>query len=164
MILHQYNTASYLDTKIHEFWITFKKDMLKLTTQSWAEEDRRGKTYTHWKVMQYQSVLSLLTLIYIDVTKNGTIHTDWSYYNTKYNIDNLRKCLACNCIDLDKALAIFGFPFQTCGSGIECMNIENTFIVEGDSCDDVILPDGLRITEDGQPRVTEDGTNYRIIE
>lgn len=132
MLLHQYNNASYLDTKINEFWTVFKKDILKLTLLSWKEEDNRGKTFTLWKVMQYQSLLGLLILIYIDVTKNSQIRTDWSYYNTKYNLDAKRKCLACNCIDLDKALTIFGFPFKTCEGGIECLSVENTFKIEGD--------------------------------
>lgn len=153
MILHQYNNSSYLGVKINDFWIAFKSDILKLTTKSWKEEDNRGSSLTHWKIMQYYNVLSLMILIYFDIEKNKTIYSEWSYYNTKYKLDEYRKCLACECIDLDKILTIFGFPFAECTEGIECMNIETTFIVESDSCED----DVVRATEVSVARVTEYG-------
>lgn len=166
MILHQYNNASYLDTKIREFWLIFKTDILKLSNLSWKEEDYTGKSYNQWKVMQYYSVLSLIILLYLDIQKNKTVHTNWDYYNTKYKLDEKRKCLACECIDLDKILTIFNFPFINCGGGIECMNIENTFIVEGDNCNDTgddTPPDFSRLTEIDEVRVSENNF-IRVIE
>lgn len=132
MILHQYNTNSFLDTKIRNFWTTFKADILKLTFKSWKEEDYRGKTYTQWRITQYHNVLTLMILLIFDIKKNGKVHTDWAYYNTKYKLDTYRKCLACECIDLDKVLAIFGLPFKDCTGGIECMGIQLTFQIEPD--------------------------------
>ncbi len=160
MILHQYNSASYLDVKIREFWTTFKSDILKISTLSWKQEDYAGKSYNQWKVMQYYSALSLVVLIYLDVQRNASLNYDWSYYNSKYDLDNKRKCLACECIDLDKILTIFGFPFTTCGGGIECMSNEQTFIVEGgDDCTEGFriteTPSFRRVTEDGEPRIIE---------
>lgn len=164
MLLHQYNTASYLDNKIQEFWKTFKTDIIKFTNKSWKDEDLAGKSYAQWNVAQYHYVLSLMILIYLDVKKNGTIYTTWDYYNTKYDLDTKRKCLACECIDLDKALAIFGFPFTTCGNGIECMNIENTFIVEGEDCPVIVPPPVIagKEFEDGVSFEFEDGITYEF--
>lgn len=164
MLLHQYNTASYLDGKIKDFWIMFKSDILKLTTKSWKEEDNAGSSYSQWKVMQYYNVLSLVILIYLDVQKNQTIYTDWSYYNTKYDLDAKRKCLACECIDLDKVLELFGFPFNNGLPEIEGFNIENTFIIEGSICDTSDeIPADARMTEDNILRDLET-TDFRIIE
>lgn len=141
MILHQYNKNSYLDTKIKEFWSVFKVDILKLTNKSWKEEDYRGKTYTHWQIQQYYNALGLVLLLVLDIKKNGNVYTDWSYYNTKYKIDDYRKCLACACIDLDKILSIFGLPFEDCEGGIECRGIEITFEVEPDTQPDTPFGD-----------------------
>lgn len=158
MLLHQYNNASYLDNKINEFWITFKSDILKLTAKSWKQEDYSGLSYAQWQVAQYHHVLSLMILMYLDIEKNKTIYTTWDYYNTKYGIDAKRKCLACDCIDLDKVLTIFGFPFTTCGGGIECMNIENTFIVQNQECDMPLA----KVFEDDEPFEFEDGSIYEF--
>lgn len=160
MVLHQYNSASYLDTKIQEFWSTFKSDILRLTLKSWKEEDYVGKSYTQWNVMQYHNVLSLVILLYLDVRKNSTVHTTWAYYNTKYKLDTYRKCLANDCIDLDKVLTIFGFPFQDLGEGIQSMEIEETFEIQGETCTGRCL----RVLEDGTPRVIEGASSLRVLE
>lgn len=159
MVLHQYNTASPLDNKVQEFWILFKDKIIALTEKSWKQEDYTGKSYAQWEVMQYHNILSLVILMYIDIKKNSTVHPDWAYYKDKYKLDLYRKCLACSDINLDKILDIFGLPFRICGSGIECMNIENTFIVSGIDCGNPCI----RVLEDDTARATEDDI-VRILE
>jgi hypothetical protein len=159
MVLHQYNTASFLDNKVQEFWSLFKKDIIKWTEKSWKEEDYTGKSYAQWNVMQYHNTLSLIILMYLDIEKNKLVYPNWSYYNTKYKLDLYRKCLACANIDLDKVLDIFGLPFRICGEGIECMEIENTFIVSGIECGNPCI----RVLEDGTPRETQNDV-LRILE
>ena len=168
MVLHQYYNASILEQKIQEFWSLYKTDLLKLSRDSWKQEDLRGQSYTQWKIMQYYNILSLVILLYFDVLKNGTVYTTWSYYNTKYNLDEVRKCAACNCIDLDKILAIFGFPFNDCIGGIECMRIEtpeieSTFIVEGEEECPSNENLRIRVIVDRTPRIDQD-INYRYIQ
>ncbi len=124
MILHQYNTSTYLEDRIEAFWNLYKVKILELNTRAWKEEDLRGESLTQWSIMQYYNVLSLVILIYLDIKKNNTIYPTWSYYNTKYDLDNKKKCLACNNIDLDKILNIFDLPFTSIGEGIGAMEIE----------------------------------------
>lgn len=130
MILHKYSNDNYLDGRIRAYWLFFKADILALTTKGWNEEDLRGKSCTQYKVMQYYYLLYILILLYEDLKANSVLQPSWSYYNTKYNIDGLRKCLACIGIDIDKALAVFNFPLVPCINGLECMDVEGSFIVE----------------------------------
>lgn len=128
MILHNpNNNSSYLDGRIYAFWLKFKSDILRISKSGWKEEDYKGATFCQYKVMQYYGVLYLLIAIYIDVQRTKQT---WDYYVTKYDLNTKRKCLACNGIDLDKALAIFDFPLSTCTGGIECMGVGIDFIVE----------------------------------
>jgi len=153
MVIHQYNNISYLDDKIQAFWKLYKDEIFKLSQLSWKQEDITGKSYAQWHAFQYHNALRLVILLYLDIEKNGKIYTTWEYYKTKYKLDKYKECLVCAGIDLDKILNIFNLPFEDCTGGIECMDVEGTFIVEGgDNCGIACI----RILENGTPRITED--------
>lgn len=129
MILHIPTNTNYLSQKIEDFWIYFKGQILDLTNKSWNEENYTGSSFLQWKTMQYYNTLYLCILIYLDVQQTGGVNTSWSYYENKYNLCKIQKCLACDGIDLKKALEIFDFPFNDIGS-IENGEIEISFIIE----------------------------------
>lgn len=122
LLLHNINNANitYLDTKIKEFWDLNKSAILSNNANQFNEEDLKGKSFYQWSSMSYYYVLNLLLLIQID--KNHS-QKEWSYYYEKYNITNIKKCLSCIGINLNKNLEIFGFPITEAGV-IEQQNVQ----------------------------------------
>ncbi len=113
----------------------FYKDTIKgLVRQQWHEEDITGISCTQYVTSQYYLAFMFVALIHQE-TEDG-INTEWSYYEDTYSIDKKRKQFACNGIDLDDILSIFGLPLgviDTNAGGIETQKIESTFKVEGDT-------------------------------
>lgn len=134
LLIHNINSATItdLDLKIKAFWDLNKLVILSNNSEQWNDEDLKGKSFAQWKSMTYFYLLALLQLIYNDIN-----HTqqEWSYYQEKYDLENIKKCLHCIGINLDKNLNIFGFPI-ICENGIECLDIESSLEVEPEDLDE----------------------------
>lgn len=128
LYLHSYTTNSVLNNKIKEFFIYFKPQIIELSKKQWNEEDLKGKSNYQFLIQDIYYLLYLLILIDIDISITGKFYS-WDYYKTKYNIEKLEDCFNCKKINFKKAIEIFGF-FNNCNEGIECIETENTFIVE----------------------------------
>lgn len=136
MLIHNINSANItsLDVQIKSFWTLNKNAILLNDKVQWNDEDLTGKSFAQWKSMSYYYLLSLLTLIQIDISHTSKL---WSYYYEKYNLANLKKCLSCIGIDLNKNLQVFGFPTNSIDEVVEPMSIEDTFEVEIESIDPI---------------------------
>lgn len=122
------NKTTDLENLMTKVFSIYRKDILALHTKEWKEEDITGKSCIQYKIYQYYLAIYYVILIYIEL-KQG-IHTDWEYYTKKYNTDSIRKCLACDGIDLNTILNTFGLPTTECEGGIECMGLEESFEIE----------------------------------
>lgn len=111
MLLHNINNSNitYLDTKIKSFWDFNSASILAINTKQFNEEDLKGKSFLQWKSMTYYSLLSLLMIIQLDLDHS---QKDWSYYVTKYKLEDISKCLHCLGIDLKKNLENWQFPIS----------------------------------------------------
>ncbi|SRR6266403_4042359 len=122
------NKTTELETYIANVFSLYRKDILSLHYKEWKEENISGKSCIQYKVYQYYLAIYYVILIYLEL-KQG-INTDWNYYIKKYNLDKISKCLACDNIDLESILKIFGLSITTCIDGIECIGVEESFEVE----------------------------------
>jgi hypothetical protein len=128
LYLHSYKINSVLNTKIKNFFSYFKPQIIELSKKQWNEEDLKGKGTTQFIIQDIYYLLYLFILIDIDTSITGKFY-NWEYYKTKYNIEKLEDCINCKGINFKKAVEIFDF-FKNCNEGIECIEVENTFIVE----------------------------------
>lgn len=122
------NKTTELETYIANVFSLYRKDILALHIKEWKEEDISGKSCIQYKIYQYYLAVYYVILIYLEL-KQG-INTDWNYYESKYKISTIRKCLSCDKIDLNAILNIFGLPSTTPDGGIEDMGLEETFEIE----------------------------------
>lgn len=109
LLIHSINNANitYLDTKIKAFWDLNKTAILANNTIQFNEEDLKGKSFYQWKSMSYYYLLGLLILIQLDINHTGK---EWSYYYEKYDLANIKKCLNCININLNKNIDLFFAP------------------------------------------------------
>jgi hypothetical protein len=129
-MLHSKKLISTLDKAVDDFFTAYKPQLLLLSQAQWKSEDYRGKSYQQWTAMQYYNFLYLLSLMYREIDRTKNFNRDWTYYVSKYNLNEVQKCLGCYGIDWTKGLEAFGFNDLFPG-GIENMDIESTFIISG---------------------------------
>ncbi len=130
MILHQFNSSTYLEGRIKAYWDKYSNEVNALHEKQSKDEDLKGKSLNQWKIMQYYYVMYLMILIYLD--KQLHKNQSWSYYITKYNLVKYQECLACVKIDLKTILTIFNFSSITQTDGVETLEIETTLEIEPD--------------------------------
>lgn len=128
-MIHTVGNISQLHTNVDNYFNTFKDDILIKTRLGWDEEDLRGKSYQQWKVMQYYNLLYYLIIMYNDYLLLSSSQP-WSYFVSKYNLRDIKDCVACEGIDFRAALESFGFPGEI--NGIEELEVEKTLEVTGD--------------------------------
>lgn len=127
MYLSTYNKPTFLEERINEAFLYYEKEIIALHKEGWNEEDLNEVTSKHFKVEQYQAIIQLIILIYLEIIRG--VNTDWEYYVNKYKLDSYKKCLICYQINIDKILSIFQLP-SVGETGINFSQIENSFIVE----------------------------------
>lgn len=130
------NKITELENYINKSFSLYRNEILALHLKQWKEEDISGKSCSQYKAYKYHLAIYYVILIYLEL-KQG-IHTDWIYYNNKYKLDTIKKCLACDNIILEKLLNIFGLPSTICDGGIECMSLEESFIIEPELLEETI--------------------------
>lgn len=116
-----------LNTYLYNYWQLYNDDINTLNARWWKDEDIWGSSCRMYKVYQYYFAFYYVELIYIEY--NRGFNTEYSYYETKYNIEETRKKLGCNGINLSRIFEIFGL-FLSENDGIEGMGIEQSFVVE----------------------------------
>ena len=136
-MLHSNATISSLHSLVDTYFQNYKSTLTSLSSKGWNEEDLKGKTYQHWKVMQYYNLLYLLCIIRLEYDKlKGK--KNWSYFVSKYKLNDIKDCLACEGIKLDTALELFGFPTSDSG-GVSYDEIETTLQIYGGDIDPALL-------------------------
>lgn len=116
-----------LESRIYNS-IKGKKETLIANSKSFVKKEKLyGKDCNVYKYSMEFAAMFLVGLIYDEYLWG--LNNEWSYYVTKYDLENKRKCLACYGVSLDYYLGKFGLIPDSNGflSGIENMKIEQTF-------------------------------------
>lgn len=123
---------AHIDNLLKEAFLLYKTDILKLHNKVWKDEDYEGESCNQFVLYQYYLAIYFVVLIWLYVQQNP--NKTWVEIEEHFDINNKRKQLACNNIDLDKILNIFSLPLKgTCHGGIENMGFEHCFIIEPSS-------------------------------
>jgi hypothetical protein len=96
--------------KWYTYFNYYKSDILDLQSKLFNQEDYKGTSKIHYRIQQYYLAFDLVKLIWLELSWNSQ---PWSYYETKYDLDNKRRILGCLGIDLDVILNIFGISTTT---------------------------------------------------
>ena len=130
MFIRDINKTTKLETYINNSFLLYKDDILILHSKQWKEEDISGQSCIQYKIYNYYLTIYYVILIYLEI-KDG-VNLEWNYYEEKYKLNKISKCLACNNINLNKILNIFGLPLTICteDGGIECMGLQENFEIE----------------------------------
>lgn len=124
----RYNKNTVLETYISKSFLLFKDVIIDRHKKQYKEEDIKGSSCVQYSIMDIYLSILFVVLIYNDVI--STNNTSWEYYNNKYCIDRIRKCLACKGIDIDLILNVFGLPYEGTIEGINFDIIGSTFEIE----------------------------------
>ena len=112
-----------VDTYVARMFALHRLSIMELHGKQWNEEDIKGYSNIQYRIQQYYLAYYFALLIWYEV--NEGLNKAWKYYEVKYDIDRIRKALACNNIDLDQILAVFDLPI-TDTLGINNIGISNT--------------------------------------
>ena len=72
MLLHQFNSSTYLEGRIKAYWDKYSNEVNALHEKQSKDEDLKGKSLNQWKIMQYYYVMYLMILIY---SSNVTVYS-----------------------------------------------------------------------------------------
>ena len=145
----RYNNTTIIDDYWKEYYQLYRTTIVSTIQNGWKQEDVWGITCDYNIVRKFQYTFFYVLMIYLEI-KRGIV-TDWTYYEVKYDILNVRKCLTCYGIRLDDVFDIFNL--NNGEYGIENIGIELTYEVE---------PDTLPITG-GSRYYMYHGLNYTTI-
>lgn len=110
-----------------------KTNLMKSLNTFFKQQSIWGESCEHFNTEKYYMTFLYGVLITQDISHNKDAQT-WEYYKNKFEFDEIKKCFACNGINLTDSLKPFGFPFTTnTNGGIEYMGIEDTFEIEPSS-------------------------------
>lgn len=149
-----------LESLINQAFQIYRSSVLSLTKKQWKEEDLKGKSLVQYSVAQYYYSIYIAVMMYNEIQR-GFPH-DPSYYIDKYSIENIRKCLACEGIDIDKILEVFDLPPEESSRGIELMEIENNMIVGPYSANNLI-PTAPSVPIDLRALISLPNSCYNLI-
>ena len=122
------NKATDIEIKWNTWWKSIKFKVLELSEKQFITEDVYGKSKIQYKIYQYYLAFYLVLLVYLEY-KSG-YNTNWNYYIKKYKLETKKHNLACNGVNLNILLSVFGLPRVFTNGGIEDMVIETSFEVE----------------------------------
>lgn len=125
-MLSTYKTPSAIESYINNIFKVNKNSIVSNFLKQINDEQLKGESCRQYNFSFYLS-LYLVILVYNDFLKYP--NKTWSYFVSKYNLLEHKKCLACDGINLDTILASFMLPPLNI-SGIEGMQIEQNLEVE----------------------------------
>lgn len=126
-MLGTYKNPTNLELYINNAFKSYKNSIVNNFLGQVKDEQLQGESCKQYNFSFYLAIY-LVTLVYQDVMKYPA--KDWSYFVTKYKLNDLKKCLSCSGINLDTILKIFTLPNVGLTSGIESTEIEETFQIE----------------------------------
>src|SRR5687768_6654697 len=101
-MLHYVKKLGILDTAVSNFFTAYKSELVSLSQSQWNSEDYKGKSRHQWTIMQYYNLMYLFILVHKEVVRTKDLGYPWSYYESKFNLVEVQRCLGCYGIDWDK--------------------------------------------------------------
>ena len=135
------NSYNQLELNILNSFDYYKSTIYALHHTLWNEEDIEGKgNCILYKLGKYNLAILYVSLIWLDIQAG---YMTWNQIKTKYEIDRLQQCYACEDISLTKLFEFFGL--QIIEEGTENMGIENSLFIEENIQNNYQLTDALLV-------------------
>jgi hypothetical protein len=122
----------YIPTfNLSNYWLSFYSlygSAISTLSNKWYNQEAiYGSSCTQYKLNQYYLAFQLGAMVRFELDKG--YESSYSYYNIKYGLDDKKKILSCNNINLNDILDIFDIVFIG-GMGIGNMGIGESFSIE----------------------------------